>query len=32
MSRLHRGKKLLKKSLADYAAQEGYAVDSQGQE
>ncbi len=32
MSRLHRVKKLLKKSLADYAAQEGYAVDSQGQE
>lgn len=32
MSRLHRGKKLLKKSLADYAAQEGYAVDSEGQE
>jgi RNA polymerase sigma-70 factor (ECF subfamily) len=32
MSRLHRGKKLLKKSLADYAAQEGYVVESQGQE
>jgi len=32
MSRLHRGKKLLKKSLAEYAAQEGYAVNSDGQE
>lgn len=32
MSRLHRGKKLLKKSLADYATQEGYVVDREGQE
>lgn len=32
MSRLHRGKKLLKKSLADYAAQEGYLVNEEGQE
>jgi RNA polymerase sigma-70 factor (ECF subfamily) len=27
MSRLHRGKKLLKNLLSDYAAQEGYRVD-----
>jgi RNA polymerase sigma-70 factor (ECF subfamily) len=27
MSRLHRGKKLLKTLLSDYAAQEGYRVD-----
>ena len=26
MSRLHRGKKMLRKSLADYAAEEGYDV------
>lgn len=35
MSRLHRGKKLLKKLLADYARQEGYEVsdsDSKGNE
>ncbi|MEY4437061.1 MAG: hypothetical protein RL100_525 [Actinomycetota bacterium] len=32
MSRLHRGKKLLKKLLADYAASEGYDVSGQNQE
>jgi RNA polymerase sigma-70 factor (ECF subfamily) len=32
MSRLHRGKKLLKKSLAEYAAQEGYVTQGEGQE
>jgi RNA polymerase sigma-70 factor (ECF subfamily) len=32
MSRLHRGKKLLKKLLADYAQQEGYDVSDEGQE
>ncbi|MEY4988869.1 MAG: hypothetical protein RI933_502 [Actinomycetota bacterium] len=30
MSRLHRGKKLLKKLLAEYAAQEGYNVTNSG--
>ena len=29
MSRLHRGKKLLRKLLADYAAQEGYLVEDE---
>jgi len=32
MSRLHRGKKLLRKSLADYAAQEGYDTSAQESE
>jgi RNA polymerase sigma-70 factor (ECF subfamily) len=30
MSRLHRGKKLLRKLLADYAVQEGYSIDENG--
>jgi RNA polymerase sigma-70 factor (ECF subfamily) len=29
MSRLHRGKKLLKTLLSDYAAQEGYRVEAE---
>ena len=32
MSRLHRGKKLLKKLLADYAKQEGYDVSDESQQ
>ena len=31
MSRLHRGKKLLKKLLAEYAASEGYDVTGEGE-